>query len=112
MSTNISEEAISCMLRAEEACNLKMEAAGSSEKTVPMYQETRRYKLEDRSLNAALETSKSDLLERSLVFSVFALRRRKQVGFRDFCIYSSASPTVKLLPSKFPDIHKRGVYCT
>jgi hypothetical protein len=35
------------MLRAEKACNLKMEAAGSSEKSVPMYQTTRRYKLED-----------------------------------------------------------------
>ena len=39
-------------LRAEEACNLKMEATVSSEKSVPMYQRTRRYELEDRSLNA------------------------------------------------------------
>jgi len=52
LSTNISEEAVSCMLRAVKACNLKMEAAGSSEKSVHMYQTTRRYKLEDRSLNA------------------------------------------------------------
>ena len=52
MSTNISEDAVSCMLRADEACNLKMEAAGSSETSVPMYQTARRYKLEDRSLNA------------------------------------------------------------
>jgi hypothetical protein len=52
MTTNISEEAVSCMLRAEEACNLKMEATVSSEKSVPMYQRTRRYELEDRSLNA------------------------------------------------------------
>jgi hypothetical protein len=39
------------MLRAEKACTMKMEAAGSSEKSVPMYQTTRHYNL-DRSLNA------------------------------------------------------------
>jgi hypothetical protein len=33
MSTSISEEAVSCILRAEEACNLKMEASGSFEKS-------------------------------------------------------------------------------
>jgi len=39
-------------LRAEEACNLKMEAAGFFDNFVPMYQTTRRYKLEVRSLNS------------------------------------------------------------
>ena len=52
VSINISAKAAFCMLRAEVACNLKMEAADSSEKSVPMYQTTRPYNLEDRRLNA------------------------------------------------------------
>jgi hypothetical protein len=46
MITSISEEAVPCMSRAEEACNVKMEAAGFSENSLPMYQTPRRYKLD------------------------------------------------------------------